>query len=212
MPRMSRIMIARLLVSSHRNDMSASEGNRESRTLGMVSPMMTQNATMPPKALYAVNTCLSKSRRDDVQEPLRERYGHEPGFAKAVLHRCLERICPAELRVDDNEANRPVHHDGKADEQGGPCNEAGIPNGVRLAYDARPATLRQPLFVCMPFGVPHMMLLAMFIKALRIPLRGRAFSRWSSGLKFCSATVTLGASMPVSRGSRCILSCPPSCM
>ena len=55
---------------------------------------------------------------------------------------------------------------------------------------------------------PHIILLAMFMNALRIPLRGRALSRWSSGLKFCSATVTLGASMPVSRGSRCVLSCP----
>ena len=57
MPRMSRIMIARLLVSSHRKGMSAREGNRESKTLGIVSPIMTQKATMPPKALYAVNAC-----------------------------------------------------------------------------------------------------------------------------------------------------------
>jgi hypothetical protein len=55
---------------------------------------------------------------------------------------------------------------------------------------------------------PHIILFAMFIKALRIPLRGRALSRWSAGLNDSSATVTLGASMPVRRGSRCTLSRP----
>jgi hypothetical protein len=43
--------MARLLVSSHKNGMSLSEGNNESMTLGIVSPTMTQKATMPPNAL-----------------------------------------------------------------------------------------------------------------------------------------------------------------
>lgn len=48
------------------------------------------------------------------------------------------------------------------------------------------------------------MLFAMFIKALFMPLRGLALSRWSSGLKLkSSATVTLGASIPVNSGIRC---------
>jgi len=71
---MSRIMIARLLVSSQRNGMSAKEGNMECKTLGIVSPTTTQNATMPPKALYVVNTLAARSCRVNIQEPLRERY------------------------------------------------------------------------------------------------------------------------------------------
>ena len=55
MPKMSRIMTARRFVKSHRNGMLANEGKRASRTFGMVSPTMTQNATMPPKALQAVS-------------------------------------------------------------------------------------------------------------------------------------------------------------
>lgn len=49
-------MIALLLVSSHRKDMSDKDGNNESITFGIVSPIITQKATMPPKALYYVNT------------------------------------------------------------------------------------------------------------------------------------------------------------
>lgn len=121
MPRMSRIMTALLLVSNHRKDMSSSEGNIESKTFGIVSPIITQKATMPPKALCVVNKCVSICYRADVQEPLREGYSHEPGFPKAVLYRRLEGIRPAELRVYDNESNRPVYDDCEADEQSGPC-------------------------------------------------------------------------------------------
>jgi hypothetical protein len=71
---MSRIMMARLLVNSQRNDMSANEGNSESKTLGIVSPTTTQNATMPPNALYAVNTLAPTWRKVNIQEPLREGY------------------------------------------------------------------------------------------------------------------------------------------
>jgi hypothetical protein len=50
-PRMSIMMMARRLVSSQRKDMSAKEGKREFITRGMVSPTMTQKATIPPNAL-----------------------------------------------------------------------------------------------------------------------------------------------------------------
>ena len=74
MPRISKIIMARLLVSSQRNGMSAKAGNSESKTLGIVSPTTTQNATMPPKALYAVNTLASTCGKVNIQEPLREGY------------------------------------------------------------------------------------------------------------------------------------------
>lgn len=45
------MIIARLLVRSHRKDMSDKDGKSAAITLGIVSPMMTQKATMPPKAL-----------------------------------------------------------------------------------------------------------------------------------------------------------------
>jgi hypothetical protein len=57
-------MTAFLLVRSQRKDMSDNAGNRESRTRGMVSPTMTQKATMPPNALHAVNTPLPYSLYD----------------------------------------------------------------------------------------------------------------------------------------------------
>lgn len=120
--------------------MSSREGNIESKTFGIVSPTITQKATMPPKALYAVNTCASRYDRIDVQEPLREGYSHEPGFPKAVLYRRLERIRPAELRVYDNESNCPVYDDCEADEQSGSCQQAGIADSVRLANDTSPST------------------------------------------------------------------------
>ena len=84
---MRKIMIALLLVSSHRKDMSDREGNSESMTLGIVSPIITQKATMPPKALYAVNTCASRYHRADVQEPLRALL--ECICISALASRCL---------------------------------------------------------------------------------------------------------------------------
>lgn len=48
---MKKTMTARLSVSSHRNGVSGNEGNRASKTCGIVSPTMMQNAIMPPKAL-----------------------------------------------------------------------------------------------------------------------------------------------------------------
>jgi hypothetical protein len=51
MPRIKTIMMAFLFVRSQRKDMSDKEGNRAFMTRGIVSPTMTQNATMPPNAL-----------------------------------------------------------------------------------------------------------------------------------------------------------------
>jgi hypothetical protein len=70
MPRMSRIMTARRFVRSHRNESSESDGKRESMTTGIVSPTMTQNATMPPKALSCVSLGGQWPFLMDVQQPL----------------------------------------------------------------------------------------------------------------------------------------------
>lgn len=50
-PKMSTMMMARRFVNSQRKDISASEGKRASRTRGIVSPTMTEKATIPPNAL-----------------------------------------------------------------------------------------------------------------------------------------------------------------
>jgi hypothetical protein len=147
-----------------------------------------------------------------VQQPLRQRDGHQPRPPEAVLHRRLEGVGAAELRVDDNETDGPVNDDGEANEQRGARDEAGVADCVRLANDASASAALSAL-LARRRRTAHMMLFAMFIKALRMPLRGRALSRWSSGSNASSATVTLGASTPVSRGSRCTVSRPfPSCM
>jgi hypothetical protein len=134
-------MMARLLVSSQRNDMSAREGNSESKTLGIVSPTTTQNATIPPKALYAVNTLPCTCRGVNIQEPLRERYCYQARFPKTMLYRGLERVGAAELGIYDNEPYGPIYHDGETDEEGGACQEACIANSVRLADDSSSSAL-----------------------------------------------------------------------
>lgn len=53
-----------------------------------------------------------------------------------MLHRGLERVRAAQLRVDDNQTNGPVDHDCEANEEGGACNKAGVADGVGLADDA----------------------------------------------------------------------------
>ena len=45
------MITALLLVKSHRKGMSDRDGKSAAITLGIVSPIMTQKATMPPKAL-----------------------------------------------------------------------------------------------------------------------------------------------------------------
>ena len=53
------IITARLLVRSHRKGMSDKDGKSAAITLGIVSPMITQKATMPPKALQGDQLALS---------------------------------------------------------------------------------------------------------------------------------------------------------
>jgi len=67
MPRMSNIITALLLTRSQRKGISSNEGKNEFRTLGIVSPTMTQKATMPPKALHVVNTLLSDCGTVNIQ-------------------------------------------------------------------------------------------------------------------------------------------------
>jgi hypothetical protein len=58
-----------------------------------------------------------------------------------VLNRGLERVSTAELRVYDDEPYSPVYHDGKADQEGGACQEARIADGVGLANDSSASAL-----------------------------------------------------------------------
>jgi len=58
-----------------------------------------------------------------------------------MLYRGLKRIGAAEFGVYDDEAYGPVYHDGKADEEGGACHEAGVTNSVRLADDTSSSVL-----------------------------------------------------------------------
>jgi hypothetical protein len=51
--------MARRFVRSQRNGMSFSDGNKAPITCGIVSPMMMQNASIPPYALYPLETSLS---------------------------------------------------------------------------------------------------------------------------------------------------------
>ncbi len=48
------MITALLLVKSHRKGISDKDGKSAAITLGIVSPIMTQKATMPPKALKGV--------------------------------------------------------------------------------------------------------------------------------------------------------------
>ena len=52
------MMTARLLVKSHKNGRLDRDGKSAAITLGIVSPMMTQKATMPPKALRRAQLAL----------------------------------------------------------------------------------------------------------------------------------------------------------
>lgn len=58
-----------------------------------------------------------------------------------MLNRGLERVSTAELRVYDDEPYSPVYHDGKADQEGGACQEARIADGVGLANDSSASAL-----------------------------------------------------------------------
>ena len=67
--------------------MSDKDGNRAAITLGMVSPMITQKATMPPKALEERQSALAILEvRICIQCPLGDGDRNKSGGAKAVLH------------------------------------------------------------------------------------------------------------------------------
>jgi hypothetical protein len=168
--------MARLLASSHRNGMSLSEGNIASMTLGIVSPTMTQKATMPPNALQGISTSWQMQVVLHVQQPLRQRYRDQPRLSETMLDGGLERVGATELRVYNDKANGPVDDDSQADQEDCAGDETGISNGVWLANNAGTSVLCQHTSdTCNE--QPYMILLAMFMKALRIPLRGRALSR-----------------------------------
>lgn len=113
--------MARRLVRSHKNDMSDREGNKASSTLGMVSPTMTQNATIPPKALYDQHLPRCPLHPLYVQYPLGQRNGNEPRLAKAMLDSRLERVGAAQFRVDDYKLDSPIDGHGEADQEESAC-------------------------------------------------------------------------------------------
>ena len=105
-------------------------------TWGIVSPTITQNAIMPPKALQEVSNQTSVPFTTHVQEPLRDGDGNKTGFPKAMLYRRLERVGAAKLRIDHDQTNGPVHDDCEPNEQDGTRKKTGVLKGVRLSDDA----------------------------------------------------------------------------
>jgi hypothetical protein len=125
-------MTALLLASSHNTGISVIFGMTAVMTCGIESPMMMQNAIMPPKALSSISdkppattevTC-------NLQGPLCNlysflliqhmvktgqgagrsyRYRNQSRLAKAGLHRRLERVGTTQLRVDDDEVDCPIN-------------------------------------------------------------------------------------------------------
>ena len=119
-----------------------------------------------------------------------------------MLDCCLEGIGTAEFRVGNDQANGPINGYGQDDEKDDTCEQTGLAKGVGLTYDSgTTAQAGQTMFRRVLDRGAHMILFAMFIKALDMELLGRALSSRSFGLKSDSARVTAGASMPVSRGA-----------
>ena len=52
---MNIIITALLLVRRERNGILSRDGNNAAKTCGIVSPTMTQNAMVPPKALFIIS-------------------------------------------------------------------------------------------------------------------------------------------------------------
>ena len=85
------MITARLLVKSHRNGISDRDGKSAAITLGIVSPMMTQKATMPPKALEGVSLAFALFEVPVcIQSELGYGNCNESGSAKAVFHCSVE--------------------------------------------------------------------------------------------------------------------------
>jgi len=58
-----------------------------------------------------------------------------------MLYRGLERVGSAELGIYDDEPYCPIHDDGEADEERGPCYEACVTDSVWLTDDASASVL-----------------------------------------------------------------------
>lgn len=140
------MITARRFVRSHKNGISDREGNRASSTVGIVSPTMTQKATIPPNALHNQHLPVHKDYPMYVQYPLRHRNGYKTRPAKAMFDGRLERIGTAELRVDDYQLDSPVNDYSESNEEEGACNEASVAKSVGLPDDACSSALCQPPF------------------------------------------------------------------
>lgn len=57
-----------------------------------------------------------------------------------MLYRRLERVGTAELRINHNQTDCPIHDDRKPDQQDGACEKTSVLEGVRLSNDASAAT------------------------------------------------------------------------
>lgn len=70
------------------------------------------------------------------KQPLRNAYRNQSGAPKAMLDRALEAARPAELAVDDNQTDGPIHHRGQRNEQHRARQQARLPHCIWLADDA----------------------------------------------------------------------------
>jgi hypothetical protein len=128
--------MARRFVRSQRNGISSSEGKSAASTRGIVSPTMTQKAIMPPNALSKSQARQAAVLMTDSQHPLRQRNGDQARLAKTVFYRRLEGIGAAELGVDDNEPDGPVHRYSQTDKEHRACDKTCVAEGIRLADNA----------------------------------------------------------------------------
>ena len=120
---MHATITARLLVKSHTRGTCDNDGKSAAITLGNVSPMITQKATIPPKALKRIQSALAffvDWLR--IQCKLSDGNRNKSGSAKALFHGpneykyfsiChrrmlhnvrLKRVGTAEFRIDHNQA------------------------------------------------------------------------------------------------------------
>lgn len=81
--------------------------------------------------------------RGDLQGPLGDGDGDESRLAEATLDRRLEGIGAAQLGINHNEADRPVHGNGQRHKQDDAREEAGLAKGVGLANDTGAAEIHR---------------------------------------------------------------------
>lgn len=74
---------------------------------------------MPPKALRQVSGAACMPVVSNIQEPLRDRNSHKTRLPKAVLYSRLERVGPAQLGIDYDQADGPIDYHRQADEEDG---------------------------------------------------------------------------------------------